>query len=203
MTKPVRLIAATAAYCIASLCFGATSTQSISLAGYQVVPIKNGITPFDYAPAGGKAVSPQPGYIAFSRRENFNAHGFDLANFYAFGPGDQHSTLGVLPLFDGKNEKFEVSRSGGADCVLHDFRLLKSDKGGPAILVIADRKSGESFADVAAVTFRFFKLSENTKEGIGRPYLYFERVETRKATEKYCDVGRAFETELHLGPYDN
>jgi hypothetical protein len=181
----------------------ALSAQSVQLDGYSVVPIKNGITQFDFGAHDTKGAKSRPGYIVLSRRENFNAHGFDLANFYAFGSGDGKGVLGTISFFDGDKEKFEASASGGADCLLHDFRLLESKKGKPPLLIVADRDPGDSYADEAAVTFIYFRLVENTSEDIGRPNLFFDRLAVRKVKKKYCDVGRAFEVELGLGPYND
>ena len=196
-------LAALFAFSAIQLACAAPPNQALSLKDYTVVPVKNGITQFDFAPRDSDTSDNRPGYIVSTHRENFNAHSFDLTSFYAFEIGDSKSTLGSIPVFDGDKENANVVRSGGADCVLKDFRLLQARQGKPLLLIVANRSLGQSFADENDVTFDYYQLKENTATDFGRPYMYFERVATRKAKKKYCDVGRAFQSELGLGPYDN
>ena len=206
MTKLSRFIKSTLAalfiFLAVPLVFAAPPNQVVSLKGYSVVPIKNGVTSFNFGLRGGASGS-RPGYIVSAERENFNAHGFDLTSFYAFETDDNKNKLGAVPLFDKDEESFQVTRSGGADCVLHDFRLLETTQGKPTLLIVANRDSGHSFVDEETVTFNYYQLKENAAAEVGRPYLYFARVANRKTTKKYCDVGRAFLAELGLGLYQD
>jgi len=192
------------ALCALALSPSAFSAPMVALDGYRVVPIKNGITPFDFGTHGGKAAARKlAGYIVVSHRENFNAHGFDVISFHAYEPGEQPKTLGLISIFpEGDKERYNVSVSGGADCVLHDFRLLESVRGKPALLVVADRDPGDTFVDPATVSFHYYKLNENTDGTPGEPHLYFKHVDAGKSKRNYCEVGEAFKAELGLGPYE-
>jgi len=115
-----------------------------------------------------------------------------------------------VPAFDerdeGRNgvprgEHLTLSASGGADCRLHDFRLLAATATADAMLILADRELGESFASPTQVSFRFFTLKKNSDGVPGRPVYYFEFDHERRATKPYCDVGDALQAELGLGPY--
>jgi hypothetical protein len=94
-----------------------------------------------------------------------------------------------------------VTTSGGADCVLHDFRLLVSNQHEPSLLVLADREMGETFTDEERVTFRTYKLEQNFQATPGLPAYYFDLTDRRVAKRKYCDVESAFQNELGLGDY--
>jgi len=85
--------------------------------------------------------------------------------------------------------------------MLHDFRVLKSKGRKGAMLVIADRALGESYADKTSVTFKFYELIANQERLPGRPLYFFELKMTESARQIYCDVGEAFSKELQLGPY--
>ena len=153
--------------------------------GVNAVPLQAG------APAGMAGVA---------LRENFHAHGFEVLTLYAqLGVRSSEAPRWqIVPVFDATGEHLVVTASGGADCMLHDFRLLKPAKGRDAELILADREMGDGFASQAQVVFRFFSL-RNNREGIpGRPALYFELVRTQPAQAPYCDVGAALETELGL-----
>lgn len=191
------------ALCALALSPCASSAPAIALDGYRVVPIRNGITPFDFGTHGGKAAARKlPGYIVVSHRENFNAHGFDVISFHAYEPGEQQKILGLISIFaEGDKEQYNVNVSGGADCVLHDFRLLESTRGKPALLVVADHDPGETFVDPASVSFHYYRLGENADGTPGEPHLYFKQVDVRTSKRNYCDVGDAFKAELGLGPY--
>lgn len=141
-----------------------------------------------------------PGMAVLAHRENFNAHGFDVLTLYAKLPtiADQAPQWQIVPLFDATGEHLELRASGGADCLLHDFRLLRAARGRDATLVLAERELGESFAASAKVTFRFFRLRANEEGEIGRPVRYFEFDRAQVAKAAYCDVGEAMRAELGL-----
>lgn len=85
-----------------------------------VVPLSYGITTLDLTGHG------LPSMAVFARRENFNAHGFDVLTLYvnvSYGNGSP-PVWQLVSVFDNKEERLTVSVSGGADCLLHDFRLV-------------------------------------------------------------------------------
>ena len=144
-------------------------------------------------------VPAHPATVVIGHRENFNAHGFEVASFFI--AGDKPPSLDLMSFWDGDKESLHQITTGGADCLLHDFRLLRSSKGAPAMVAVADREMGESYADKAKVSFRFYRLAQNTEGLPGRPTYSFELVKTEKAKASYCDVGEAFARELGLGSW--
>lgn len=151
----------------------------------QPVPLHNGLNRVDFTGDG------KPDLVTIARRENYNAHGFDVVTFQADDGG-----LLQVPLFDGDDETQFATIRGGADCVLHDLRLVPGRAGEPATLIRADRALGESYADAAEVTFTWYALRRNADGEVGRPTWWFERVRTTNAKRPYCDVGDAFREEL-------
>lgn len=107
----------------------------------------------------------------------FNAHGFGVGIFYLKAPKGAIPTgfrnddvLGLATVWDdvkGSNEALTVTTSGGADCVLHDFRLLISSQHKPSLLVLADREMGETFVDEERVTFKTYTLTQNIEKMFG------------------------------------
>ena len=142
-----------------------------------------------------------PDLVVIGHRENFNAHDYDVISFYASEPGDEHRRMAIIPMFEQEKESVTLAAAGGADCRLHDFRLLKPKRGEQSLLIVADRKMSDSFFEENTVTFSYFKLERNSAELVGRPYLYFNLAEVRQAKAKYCDVEQAFRAELGLGDY--
>lgn len=137
------------------------------------------------------------------RRENFNAHSFDVLTLYikpAPAQGDD-TDWQFVSIFEHGKEALTLSSSGGADCLLHDFRLLKDPAHGGLSLVVAERELGASYADDAPVTFKFYQFKRNTEGDVGMPMFYFELTDSRQAKKPYCDVGTAFAKELNIGPY--
>lgn len=137
-------------------------------------------------------------------RENYNAHGFDLVTLYIKGDGaSADGVWNLLPVFgdagDALKERYDVTVSGGADCVLNDFRLLRSPDGKSAELILAHREMGESFAAPAAVHFDYYTLTKNEDGTVGYPAFYFTFQKRIAAKASYCDVNEAFDKELHLG----
>ncbi len=107
--------------------------------------------------------------------------------------------LGLVSVWDGQKVELTVNISGGADCVLHDFRLLISNQNKPSLLVLADRKMGETFVDEESVTFKMYTLKQNIEQSSGPPTYYFDLTEQHTAKHKYCDVEKAFHDEFGFG----
>jgi len=161
------------------------------------VPLIYGVNLVNFA---GDGVA---GMAVLGRRENFNAHGSDVLTLYLkpaptqYGPNDWQ----LVTLFDGEEEKLTLGAGGGADCVLHDFRLVRKSVHDQVRLLIADRDLGEGYADSALVHFKSYELRRNSEETVGRPVYYFELVNDKVSKKPYCDVGEAFTKELGIGPY--
>lgn len=112
--------------------------------------------------------------------------------------------LGLVTVWDDvKNSKeaLTVTTSGGADCVLHDFRLLVSSQHKPSLLILVDRMMGDSYGDENSVGFKIYTLRQNTEQMPGPPTYYFDLTDQFIAKRKYCDVERAFHDELGIGDY--
>jgi len=161
----------------------------------QVVKLANGATMIDINGLKLQAM--------LAHRENYNAHSFDIFSLMAKDVvfTGQAATWQAVTFFDGDKEHYQLTSSGGADCLLHDFRLLK--RGKSLTIVQADRELGDSYADKAKVTFSFYELRKNAQYDVGRPLYYFERVRTQTATQSYCDAGEAFSAELKLPEREN
>lgn len=181
------------------------AASRVDLGTYKVVKLVYGVNAVDFGPAGTQ------GTVLLGWRENFNAHGFGVGTFYlkarrgTVPTGFQNDdVLGVVTLWDdvkGSKEALTVTTSGGADCVLHDFRLLMSTEHKPSLLVLADRKMGETYVDEETVTFRTYTLKQNIEQMPGPPTYYFDLTDQRTAKRKYCDVEKAFHDELDVGDY--
>lgn len=74
------------------------------------------------------------------------------------------------------------------------MRLLRPHAGGPAVLVVADRDFGRSYADSAAVRFTVYQLRHDEDFDTYN----FVRVRALAARRRYCDVNEAFAAELGL-----
>ena len=170
----------------------AGAVSAANLDGYSVTLLSSGLNSINFA---GPATR---GIIVMARRENFNAHSFDVATFYLTKVGGD-GALSIVGLWNSEKEELYTTVTGGADCTLHDFRLLTRPAGGSPLLVRADRDSGDSFVARAKVTFRIYDLKSNDKSEPGRPAWYFDLVETRHAAANYCDVESALSNELGLG----
>jgi hypothetical protein len=176
------------------LCVCASPLYAGDLDGYTVVPVSNGVNKLTLDGHEAMAVR--------AWRENFNAHGFDVVTFYFRDRSDDgKTTWNLVPVFDqdDSRERDMLTVSGGADCQLHDFRLLQADGRRPVRLVLADRDMGDSYADGATVHFSYYELARNEDDSPGRPTLYFKAWKTTVAAHKYCDVNEALDKELHLG----
>ena len=163
----------------------------------KLVKLQNGVNSVDFT---GDGISD---LIVMGRRDNFNAHGFDVVSFYIFTDDKEFSVKqwDIVPVMKKKGERLEITVGGGADCILHDFRLLAGSGKTAASLILADRKLINGYAESEAVTFTYFSLERN-KEGIpGEPRYYFKQLRAVKSKAKYCDVGEAFQKELGIDSY--
>jgi hypothetical protein len=174
---------------------GGLAADHDSLDSYDVVKLHYGENRVDFNNDGVEDL------IVLAKRENFNAHGFDVVSFYANESQSSKEPLGVVSIFDQNKENLTLEVSGGADCVLHDFRLLKSKHGKGALLIVADRIMSDSYFENNSVSFKYFRLEANPEGVVGRPSLYFSLSEVRQAKLKYCDVNEAFRSELGLENY--
>lgn len=147
------------------------------------VALENGLNRIDFTGDG------RADLVVVAHRENFNAHGFDVVSFHV----EDGDTLLQVPLFDGDDERQFATASGGADCTLHDLRLLPGKAGEPMTLVVADRALGDSYADPNTVTFTWYALRTNADGDVGYPQYRFERTRTTQTDKAYCDVGDAFD----------
>jgi hypothetical protein len=145
------------------------------------VSLKNGMNRIDFT-GDGRADE-----VIVAHRENFNAHGFEVVTFHV----EDGDTLLQVPLFDGDDERQFATISGGADCTLHDLRLLPGTAGAPMTLIVADRALGDSYADPNTVTFTWYAL--RTNGDVGYPQFRFARTRTTQAKTPFCDVGDAFD----------
>jgi hypothetical protein len=148
----------------------------------------NGITRLDLLGDG------TPAMMVVGHRENFNAHSFDVATLYVRVGREWQ----IVPLFGAAQEQGEqdlLTASGGADCVLHDFRFFRRTPHAPLELVVAERDYGQSFVDVRPVTFRSYALIRNVDEQAGDPAWRFQLRATTESAKSYCDVGDAFKAE--------
>jgi hypothetical protein len=190
----------------ATAVLAADPQATFDLRGYAVIPLHRGINAVNAGPDGQSAT------VVIGHRENFNAHSFNVVTFYLTPTGPPTDVanpwpeLNIVGLFDthpdGSNTESQfLTVGGGADCVVHDFRLLRSAAGLPPALVIASRPVIHSYADPDPVTFSFYKLMQNATQDVGEPRYWFKLVETRPAQKQYCDVGDALSQELGLPDY--
>jgi hypothetical protein len=107
----------------------------------------------------------------------------------------------VVPVMKKKEEELEVTISGGADCILHDFRLLAGSGKTAASLILADRELIKGYGESETVRFTYFSLGTNSAGVPGVPRYYFKQSRVVKSKTKYCDVGEAFQKELGIGSY--
>ena len=132
-----------------------------------------------------------PGMMVIGRRENFNAHSFDVVSLF-IRLDDQWQ---LVPVYDADRERDSFTSSGGADCLLHDFRFVRHHVKAPLELVIADRDYRDSFLAVRPVVFRLYELTRNATSEPGAPMWSFRLRSTRTSAKSYCDVGDAFAHE--------
>lgn len=161
------------------------ATATATAAGQDPSRPGNGITRLDLLGDG------TPSMMVVGKRENFNAHSFDVISLYV----RIEQRWEIVPFFDAGKELDQLTSSGGADCLLHDFRFFRRKPHAPLELVIADRDYGDSFVDVRPVTFRRYALTRNVDAEPGAPTWSFQLRATRVSEKSYCDVGGAFRSE--------
>jgi hypothetical protein len=176
--------------------FGALALADETLVNADTQPVdaaalKNGLNYVDFTGDGVKDL------IVVAHRSNFNAHGYDAVSFYtqaALSDGNNSSPeeWHIVPLTYGGQEHLNIRVSGGADCVLHDFRLIAST----GSVILADRDFGQDFGDSQVVTFTYLDLVKNVDGIPGWPVFGFEVKSTSRSHGSYCDVGDAFIKEL-------
>jgi hypothetical protein len=158
-----------------------------------VIPLAYGSNLINFG-ADGEA-----GMAVLGHRDNGNAHGFDVLTLYL--KRAHEGAWQIVSVFDGEKEQLTLTAAGGADCVLHDFRLIRTAPHDSAELVVADRDAGASFADAAPVRFKFYQLRRSSQGDVGRPLYFFELVRRTVSRTAHCDVGEAFSQELGIGAY--
>lgn len=131
------------------------------------------------------------------RRENFNAHGFDVLFVHSARPSESSEEHQLVPFFMQDGESASLRTHEGADCVLRDFRLTVAPESGP-VVVVAERELHESYFEELPVRFREFTLHRNAEGVPGRPSLYFQESRSWHSKSSYCDVGDALQRELGL-----
>ena len=178
----------------------ASNVPADSLSRMQVVHLGDGPNSVDLNGDG------RPDVVWLAWRDNGNAHGFDVFTLVLRNPTHYYSDRAwlVVPVYDstGRKEQDSFGTSMGADCVLMDWRLLRSknDANAPAVLVSAEREFGETYTDVRPVTFTIYRLVYDSN-AVGGPPFRFQASRAIRSRGKYCDVNEAFAKELGLGPY--
>lgn len=167
-----------------------------------VVPVDGGMTPLRL---NDENIDKDKEVVALrARRDNFNAHGFDVVSFYLVGKHRAGKReFDIIPIFSegrkGRDERRDITVGGGADGNLDDFRVLAAQGKQPARLVLAHRDFGDSYADPGIVHFTYYELTRNEMETPGEPGLYFKQKSQANSRQKYADVNEAFDRELHMG----
>jgi hypothetical protein len=179
---------------VGALALAVVPALAIDLHDYSAVKLHRGINEVDLGVMGQHAT------VVVGHRANFNAHGFDVTTIYLSGDSPA-AGLDIVGVWDDQKESLYLTTSGGADCLLHDFRLLRSARGAPPAVVVAERQLRESFVEDSPVTFKLYVLMHNDIGLPGEPTYWFKLVETRNAKAAYCDVGVALFRELGLPNY--
>ena len=153
---------------------------------------------FDILSDPGNAYAAELGLrTTLLRRENFNAHGFDVLFVHSAGLSESPEVQQLVPFFMQDGESASLRTHEGADCVLRDFRLTVSPESEP-VIVVAERELHESYVEELPVRFRELTLHRNPEGVPGRPSLYFEESRSWQSKSSYCDVGDALQRELGL-----
>ncbi|MGC4075991.1 MAG: hypothetical protein QM702_02950 [Rubrivivax sp.] len=179
--------------CWAAVALATACTVAAAAPG-EVLPLHYGANTITWPGAPGTVIA----FLA--RRDNFNAHGFDVLSFYVEDSkgGENDAAWHLMSFYDDHKEALELHAGGGADCLLRDFRLIVGGPSEPSV-VVAERDPGPDFVTPGQVSFRFYALRHNTARDAGWPPHYFERVRTVRSERRYCDVGEALSAELGLG----
>lgn len=164
------------------------------LSAMTLLPLKNGPNQLD---VDGDGWLDQV-FVAW--RDNANAHGFSHITFYRSASGDPAWSL--VPFFDARDAQaftaFDTYE--GADCVLKDLRVLRprQQPSSPVVVVVAERRFGETFTSREPVTFTVYRAARNSGGIAGSPPFYFRAAQTTTSKGAYCDVDEAFAGELGI-----
>ncbi len=163
----------------------------------RLIKLGNGVNSVDFTGDG------VPDLIVMGHRDNFNAHDFNVVSFYIYVDDKDMNVKewDIVPVVTKKDEHLEVTVGGGADCILHDFRLLAGSGKTSASLILADRELKNGYGESETVKFTYFSLETNSEGIPGFPRYYFEQSRVVKSKVKYCDVNEAFQKELGIGSY--
>ncbi|HEY2987838.1 MAG TPA: hypothetical protein VGL11_08930 [Candidatus Binatia bacterium] len=139
--------------------------------------------------------------IFLTRREGVDNRKYNQISFFrATDKADAKWQL--ITLYDSKGAFVadNVRSSEAPDCVLRDFRVLRSsaEKNAPVVIIIGEREFGQGFADTTPVRFVVYRLDKKVAAGMTTIVLREDRVIQGK--EKYCDMEKAFLSELGVGP---
>jgi hypothetical protein len=185
------LLAHAVFYAACTVSYAATADAPVT------VQLAYGVNEIDLGPGTSAAMA------VLAHRENFNAHGFDVLTMYVKPPlvGPAPQDWQIVTVFDKDKESLSLAAAGGADCMLHDFRLVREPGQDKPILIVAERDIGNSYADSASVNFKYYKLRKNSEGDIGHPLYYFALTGAQTSRKRYCDVEQAFIEELGITDY--
>jgi hypothetical protein len=137
-------------------------------------------------------------FHVFAKYKNNNPENVELLepgiNWYTVTFPDKAPPLGRL----------YVASHQGVDCILHDYRLVRTKtKSGfrQTYLIEAQRESGESYADAADVEFIFYRFDIASERASNQ--FAFVRQGSVRAKGQYCSVDNAFKKELGLPIHDH
>ena len=181
-------------FLVVALALAVTSASAPNLVGYSVVKLHRGLNDVNLGFAGRRAA------VVIGHRENFNAHSFDIVTIY-LSNGKSSEGLDIVGFWDKDQEALYLTVSGGADCLLHDFRLLRSARSDPSMVVVADRPLLRTYVDAEPVSFKFYSFKQKTDRLPGGPAYWFDLIGTQTSKAAYCDVGVALSHELGLEDY--
>ena len=93
-----------------------------------------------------------------------------------------------------------IAGEGDETCMWRDVRLVypKPAAGSRAMLIYAERAVGKNPHEPDEVEFYYYKLIDPDESGAGPPIYRFEAEKITGAKQPYCDVGKAFRTELGI-----
>jgi hypothetical protein len=126
------LLAHAVFYAACTVSYAATADAPVT------VQLAYGVNKIDLGPGTSAAMA------VLAHRENFNAHGFDVLTMYVKPPpvGPAPQDWQIVTVFDKDKESLSLAAGGGADCMLHDFRLLREPGQDQPILIVAERDMG-------------------------------------------------------------
>ena len=168
-----------------------------------VIQLYNGINVVDLLGDGHR------GQVVVSRREDpgvpARAYGTALFQVRAFAdPSDTTSAVEwqIVPFFGpdqpiAGEDVFRSAAAGG--CTIADLRVVRPGAGNPVQVVVARRTVGSSPTERTTVRFDVYELRANPARAVGTPNWFFQRTQTVRARDRWCDVNEALARELSLG----